>query len=258
MALTVVEERGPVTLVGLARPEKRNALDAAMAQELSGVLASHRSRPCVLVVHSTTDGIFATGTDVADLIEQGADAALLGVTAALFDQLEAHRWPTIAVIDGPALGGGCELCLACDMRIGSARARFGQPEADLGILAGGGANWRLPQTVGLGVARRMLYTGAMLDGDEALAVGLLDAIHQPAALLDEAVALAGRISERSWRALELTKLALRSQRPASTLLDVAAQALLLDSEDKRRRMEAFLRARSQRRRPSSESAVELR
>jgi enoyl-CoA hydratase/carnithine racemase len=97
---------------------------------------------------------------------------------------ESHRWPTISVVDGPAHGGGCELAMACDFRVASSRARFAQPELNLGILAGAGANWRLAQLVGLAQARRMLYLGETLDAGAARAAGLVDAVHEPEAVLD--------------------------------------------------------------------------
>jgi enoyl-CoA hydratase len=234
------ERRGDALLVGLDRPAKYNALDEAMVAEFDLVLATARREPCVLIVHSTTAGMFAAGADIAELLDRDADAALRGINSGLFERLEAHRWPTIAVVDGPAYGGGCELTLACDLRLASPRAAFGQPEPGLGIIAGAGANWRLPQAVGLPMARRMLYTGEVLDAGAALAAGLVDAVHPVERLLDEALALAGRIASRSWRALELTKLALRAHRPATTSFDLVAQAALFGSEDKRERMQSFL------------------
>lgn len=227
--------------VGLDRPDKRNALDQAMVDELGGVLAEARREPGILIVHSTTPGIFAAGADIAELRDRDADAALLAINAGLFEELEAHRWPTIALIDGPALGGGCELALACDFRIASTNAVFAQPELSLGILAGAGANWRLPQLVGLATARRMLYAGARLAADDALRAGLVDEIADD--LAGRGAELAATIAARSWRALELTKLALRSTRPATTTFDLAAQALLFDSEDSYARMTAFLERR---------------
>jgi enoyl-CoA hydratase/carnithine racemase len=228
--------------VGLDRPAKHNALDQAMADELNAVLADARREPSILVIHSTMPGIFAAGADIAELRDRKADAALLAINAGLFERLEAHRWPTIALIDGAALGGGCELALACDFRIASPNAVFAQPELSLGILAGAGANWRLPQLVGIGTARRMLYTGARLGADEALRAGLVDEIADD--LLARGQALATAIAKRSWRALEFTKLALRTQRPATTLYDITAQALLFDSDDKHTRMTAFLERRT--------------
>lgn len=229
-----------VLLVGFNRPEKRNALDKATGEELHRVLAEANRERCILVLHSTTPGMFVAGADIAELAQRNADDALLGILAGLFERLEAHRWPTIAVVDGAALGGGCELALACDLRVASTGARFAQPELALGIMAGAGANWRLAQLVGLGQARRMLYTGEMLDAEGALAAGLVDAVHEPDSVLDAALEMAREIATRSWRALELTKLALRLHRPATTSFDVAGQALLFETEDKRERMQAFL------------------
>lgn len=243
----VVERRGPALLVGLDRPGKRNALDEATVDRLHEVLRGARREPCVLVVHSTTPGIFAAGADIAELLERDAADALRGINSGLMDALEAHPWPTVAAVDGPALGGGCELALACDLRVGSDRARFAQPEPDLGIIAGAGANWRLPQVVGLPLARRMLYTGEVLDADAAQRAGLLDAVHPAADLLPAAVALAERIAARSWRALELTKLALRVHRPATTGFDLLAQSVLFEDPEKRERMSAFLAERDRRR-----------
>ena len=244
MPRLVVERQEGVLLVGINRPQKRNALDRQMSRELEEVLAAAREGPpAVLLLHSTTPGIFVSGADVRELLARRADDALLAINAGLFERLEAFRWPTIALVDGAALGGGCELALACDLRLGSPRARFGQPEPGLGILAGAGGNWRLPQLVGLGLARRMLYAGERLEGESALGAGLVDSLHPADELLAAGLALAGRIGRQSWQALELTKLALAQHRPATTSFDVAAQALLFESSEKRSRMEAFLERR---------------
>jgi enoyl-CoA hydratase len=236
-----VRDEGSIRWIGLNRRDKRNAIDEAMADAFSAALDGARKQPCVVVVHSTTPGIFAAGADIAELRDRDADAALLAINAGLFERLEAHRWPTIAAIDGAALGGGCELALACDLRVASGNAFFAQPELSLGILAGAGGNWRLAQAAGQQVARRMLYAGARLSAAEALSAGLVDELADDPA--EAARALAGKITRQSWRALELTKLALRSHRPATTTFDVAAQALLFTSQDKYERMTAFLERR---------------
>jgi enoyl-CoA hydratase/carnithine racemase len=237
-----VRRDGPVWWLGLNRPDKRNALDRRMVDALDTVLAEARRAPSILMLYSTTPGIFAAGADIAELLERDADAALLAINAGLFERLEAHRWPTIALVDGPALGGGCELALACDFRIASSSALFAQPELSLGIIAGAGANWRLPQLVGIATARRMLYAGARLSAGEALAAGLVDEVTDTLEARGHELALA--IARQSWRALELTKLGLRVHRPATTIFDIAAQALLFDGEDKYHRMTAFLERRS--------------
>lgn len=241
MSLIEVRDEGTIRWIGLNRPEKRNAIDQAMADTLSAALDDARKQPCVLIVHSTAPGIFAAGADIGELRDRDADAALLAINAGLFEKLEAHRWPTIAAVDGAALGGGCELALACDFRVASDNAFFAQPELSLGILAGAGGNWRLAQVVGQQTARRMLYTGARLTAAAARAAGLVDELaDDPEAA---ARALAGKITRQSWRALELTKLALSTHRPATTTFDVAAQALLFTSQDKYDRMTAFLERR---------------
>jgi enoyl-CoA hydratase/carnithine racemase len=236
----VCQRRGDALLVGFNRPEKRNAIDVATTEALHQVLSDHARERCILVLHSTTPGMFVSGADIGELLARDADDAFMGINVRLFERLEAHRWPTIAAVDGPALGGGCELAMACDLRIASHRARFAQPELNLGILAGAGANWRLAQLVGLPLARRMLYLGEALDAEAALAAGLVDGVHEPAALLDAALAMVDTVAARSWRALELTKLALRLHRPATSAFDMAAQSLLFESDDKRARMEKFL------------------
>jgi enoyl-CoA hydratase/carnithine racemase len=242
VSLIEVRDQGTIRWIGLNRPDKRNAIDQATSEAFAAALDDARKQPCVLVVHSTTPGIFAAGADIAELRDRDADAALLAINAGLFDKLEAHRWPTIAAIDGAALGGGCELALACDLRVASGKAFFAQPEPSLGILAGAGGNWRLAQAAGQQVARRMLYAGARLSAADALTAGLVDELSDDAEAA--ARALAEQIARQSWRALELTKLALRSHRPATTTFDVAAQALLFGSQDKYDRMTAFLERRT--------------
>jgi enoyl-CoA hydratase/carnithine racemase len=239
----ICERRGDALLVGFNRPEKRNAIDLATTEALHQVLSDYARERCILVLHSTTPGMFVAGADIRELLERDADDAFLGINVKLFERLEAHRWPTIAVVDGPALGGGCELAMACDFRVASSRARFAQPELNLGIMAGAGANWRLAQLVGVAQARRMLYLGETLDAPAALAAGLVDAVDEPEAVLDAGLEMVASMAARSWRALELTKLALRLHRPATSTFDVAAQSLLFESEDKRSRMDNFLNRR---------------
>ncbi len=239
----MVERRGDALLIGFNRPEKRNAIDLATTEAVHQVLTDYARERCIVVLHSTTPGMFVAGADIGELLGRDADDAFMGINVRLFERLEAHRWPTIAVVDGAALGGGCELAMACDFRIASTRARFAQPELALGILAGAGGNWRLPQLVGVAQARRMLYLGESLDAAAALAAGLVDVVHEPEAALDAALEMVATIATRSWRALELTKLALRLHRPATSTFDMAAQSLLFESDDKRERMEKFLNRR---------------
>lgn len=241
MPTVKTQYRDDAIYVGLDRPEKRNALDEQMVEELHEVLdTAVRGEPKVLVLHSLVENIFVSGADISELLDRDADSAMRSINAGLFEKLERFRWPTIAAIDGYALGGGCELAMACDFRIASTRARFGQPELDLGILAGAGGNWRLPQLVGIAMARRLLYTGEIIDAEKALSVGLIDDIFAPDELMDSVQKLVDTIGRRSWRALELTKLSLGVNRQPTTTFDIIAQALLFESDDKRARMQAFL------------------
>ena len=244
-ATVQVTQRENAVWIGLNRPDKRNALDLATSRALREVFEEAQAAgPAVLVLHSTTSGVFVAGTDIAELAERRAEQALNPVNVRLFEQLASFRWPTIAVVDGPAFGGGLELALACDLRIGTPAARFATPEPALGLLAGAGGNHRLSRLAGFAVAQRMLYAGDVVDAEAALAAGLIDRL-APAAELDAAVdALVASIARRSWRALELTKLALRMGQRDTTTFDLAAQGLLYESEDAAERLRAFLEKRS--------------
>ncbi|HEY1570469.1 MAG TPA: enoyl-CoA hydratase/isomerase family protein [Pseudonocardiaceae bacterium] len=237
----LVEVRGDATWLGVNRPDKRNALDVPTSHALREFLEQAESgEPTVLVLHSTTPGIFVSGTDIASLAARGLDEALVPINVRLFAQLAGFRWPTIAVIDGPAYGGGLELALACDLRVATPAARFAMPEPSLGIMAGAGGNWRLNQLVGLGLTRRMLYTGDVVGAQDALAAGLVDRLVEPDETGSTVAAMVESIARRSWRALELTKLAIGSTRTETTAFDMVAQGLLYESTDKAERMRAFL------------------
>ena len=193
-------------------------------------------RSC-LIIGSATPGMFASGVDLDDLLERDADAALQRINAALFDRIAAYRWPTIAAVDGPALGAGCELALACDLRVASPVSVFGLPETGLGIIPGAGGLWRLPIRVGRSAAAVMIYAGHRLDGAEARSQGLVDILDPDVDAAAER--LAASVASRSWRALELSKLSLRLQERDTGTFDVVAQALLFESDDKRERVTAL-------------------
>lgn len=233
-----------VLWIALDRPAKRNALDEATVGGFHAALDELTVEPAVVVVTSTTPGIFASGADLRELVERDAESALRRINIQLFDRIERLRWPTIALVDGPALGAGCELALACDFRFATPESRFGQPETSLGLIAGAGGNWRLASVVGLQVARRMLMMGEVLDGEQALAAGLVDVLADRPSVAEEVQRAASKIAERSWRALELTKLALRQASRPTDAFDVVAQALLFEDDEKRQRIERVLERQS--------------
>lgn len=227
--------------VRLDNPERRNAIDAAMVAELHAVLDRLEREPWrVLILTGGEAGVFAAGADIAELRARGRDDALAGINLRLFTRLRNAPLPTIAAIDGPALGGGAELAYACDLRIATPRAVFGQPEARLGIMAAAGGCLRLPELVGESIAREILFAGRRLDAQEALAARLVSRVVEPDELMRAAHELCDRVLRSSLLALRLTKLALNAPPEAHPAVELAAQALLFEDPEKAERMTAFL------------------
>jgi len=236
-----VEEREDRVVVTLNRPEARNAINAAMIGELHDVCALLESTPRMLLL-TGAGGAFAGGADIAELRERGREEALRGINSRLFDRIAKLPLPTVAAVDGYALGGGAELAYACDLRIASHTAVFGNPEPGLGILAGAGACWRLGALVGGSVAKQVLLAGRSLDAADALRFGLVADVVEPADLPARAHAMLDRMGRSSPAALRLTKLVLDAP-GAHPLADDLAQAVLFETEDKRDRMTRFLERR---------------
>lgn len=238
MSTLLVEEREDRVVVTLNRPAARNAINAAMIGELHEVCALLEARPRLLLL-TGTEGTFAGGADIAELRDRGRDEALQGINSRLFDRIARLPLPTVAAVDGYALGGGAELAYACDIRVGTPSTVFGNPEPGLGILAAAGACWRLAELAGRSVAKQVLLGGYRLDADTALRHGLLAEIAPAGELLERAHALLDRMDRSSARALRLTKLVVDAPGP-HPLADDLAQAVLFESEDKRDRMTRFL------------------
>ncbi|HEY3507175.1 MAG TPA: enoyl-CoA hydratase/isomerase family protein [Actinocatenispora sp.] len=235
-----VEERDDRVVVTLARPDKRNAIGAEMVDELHRVCARLERDPKLLLVTGGTDGIFAAGADIAELRDRDRYDALAGINHGIFARIRALPMPSVAAVDGPALGGGAELAYACDIRVCTDRAFFGQPEVRLGIVAGAGALHRLPQLVGESLAKELLYTGRRLSAADALGVRLVSAVVPPAELLDAAHGVLDRIARNSPLAVRLTKLAVDSPIDAHPQVERLAQAVLFEDAEKYRRMDDFL------------------
>lgn len=234
-----VEERDGYVLAVLDRPKVRNAIDQALITELHELCARLERHPQVLVL-TGSEGVFAAGADIRELRDRGPEEALSGINSRAFQRVASLPLPTIAAVDGPAIGGGAELAYACDFRIASERALFGNPEPNLGIIAGAGACWRLKELVGLPVASEVLLAGRRLDAQEALACGLVTQVTSPEALAAAAEALAQRIARAPSLALRLTKLALHSPAAAHPAVDDLAQAVLFQTAEKHQRMTDFL------------------
>ena len=222
----------------LHRPAQRNAINAAMVAELHAMCTELERRPRLLIITGAgTD--FAAGADIGELRARGRDDALAGINRTVFDRIAALPMPTIAAVEGNALGGGAELAYACDIRIASSTARFGNPEAGLGILAAAGASYRLADLVGKSVAKQVILAGRLLNADDALRHGLVCEVVEPGSALPAACALAKRIARSAPLALRLSKAVLDAESP-HPLLDDIAQAVLFESPDKKDRMSRFL------------------
>lgn len=236
------DDRADRLRVRLHRPEKRNAIDAAMVAELHDVCAELERRPRVLILCGS-EGVFASGADIAELIDRTPADARRAINAGVFDRIAALPMPVIAAVDGWALGGGAELAYAADIRIATPRARFGNPEPSLGIVAAAGATWRLPRLVGEPLAKEMLLAGRMLDGDEALAAGLVAQLHAAEDLDAAADELADRIAALDPVAIQHTKRLIADPTADPVAAVSAAQAECFASPAKRERMTAFLEKR---------------
>ena len=238
------ENRDGIAVVLLNRPERRNAIDRAMVRALHSTLDAIVGIDVRAVVIGGTGGVFAGGADVEELRDRGRDDALAAINSALFRRIEELPMPTLAAVEGYALGGGCEVALACDVRIAGEGARFGQPEVKLGIIAGAGGCYRLSRLVGRGVARELLFTGRLVSGPEALRIGLVERIVPDSEALDEALSVAREIAANDPLALRLTKLVLSQQEAAESAIggrsEILAQAVTFESAEKRRRMTEFL------------------
>ena len=204
---------GPVAVITLNRPRVLNALDHATFEELQAAFARIATDPAIrcAIVTGAGDRAFCAGADVRALHELGAEGALafMAYGQEIFDRIAASPKPTIAAVNGYALGGGLELAMACDIRIVAEGAGFGQPEITLGSIPGWGGTQRLPLLVGLGRARELILTGRIIDAAEAERIGLVNQVVPAAELMTAARAMAERIAALPPIALALAKDAIR-------------------------------------------------
>jgi enoyl-CoA hydratase len=247
-----VEIDGQIATLTINRPEVRNALDRETVNACRtalGELASNASVG-VLIITGAGEQAFVSGADINDILRRTRDDGLAAINSTLFSEIERFPRPTIAAVNGVALGGGCELALACDIRIASEAAKFGQPELNLGIIPGAGATQRLPRVIGLGRAKHLVLTGEMIDAQRALEFGLVTMIAPPAELMARARDVAARILRLGPLAARLAKLALnasaRVDLDSGLLIETLAQAICYDSDDKKEGATAFLEKRKPR------------
>lgn len=242
----LLDRRGDVAILTLNAPERRNAIDLAMVEGLHAALDQLEGDAALaaIVITGAGDKAFAAGADIAQLRERKSPQALAAINSGIFKRIEDFPVPSIAAIRGFALGGGCELAIACDLRVAGESAKMGQPEVKLGIIPAAGGTYRLPRLIGLGRARELIYTGRVLDAVECLRIGLVNQVVADDKVLDTALALAGEIAANGRLAVRMAKLSLNAiSRPGdghALPFESVAQALCFDSDDKHARMDAFL------------------
>ena len=238
-----------IATLTIDRPDVKTALNLETVEQVRAALRTLEADGSVGVVIVTGAGesAFVSGADINDIRARGRDEGLAAINSSLFAEIERFPRPTIAAINGYALGGGCELALACDIRIASETAKFGQPELGLGIIPGAGATQRLPRIIGMGRAKHLILTGEIIDAKQALEYGLVSAVAPAGQLAIRAREMAKKILRQGPLAARLAKLALnasaRVDLDSGLLIETLAQALCYSSDDKIEGTTAFLEKR---------------
>ena len=238
-----------IATLTIDRPDVRNALNRETVDEALRALAELAAdeEAGVLIVTGAGESSFVSGSDIADLRTRTRREGLAAIASSLCTAVERFPRPTIAAINGYALGGGCELALACDVRVASETARFGQPELGLGIIPAAGGTQRLPRVVGLGWAKHLILTGEVIDAKQAQAIGLVTLVTPAGQLQLRVRELAKKILRQGPLAARLAKVALnasaRVDLDSGLLIETLAQAICYDSEDKQEGTAAFLEKR---------------
>jgi enoyl-CoA hydratase len=253
--LTVESSReGGVAVLTVNRPDALNAFDVETMTLLRDELRelAEQADVRVVVLTGAGDRAFAAGADIKYMsaldVDEAKEWGALGHEVGRL--LETMPKPTIAAVNGFALGGGCELALACDFRYASTNAKLGQPEINLGIIPGWGGTQRLPRVVGLGLAKELILTGRVVDADEALRIGLVDAVHEPGDLLEKTMEVARLLASKGPLALAAAKEALNSSLAGDHGANLEREAdyfgELFSSEDAKEGMTAFVEKREAR------------
>lgn len=246
------ETRGHVGVMTISRPEALNALNSQVLADLDAVLDQAERDREVYVVILTGDGrSFVAGADIGEMKEfSSIDGKRFGVRgASVFLKLENLSKPVIAAINGFALGGGCELAMACDIRLASEKAKFGQPEVGLGITPGFGGTQRLPRIVGVSKAMELILTGKTIGAAEAKAIGLVSEVYPPEELIDRAMEMADLICANAQIAVceakRCIRMGMQTDIATGSAFEAEAFGVTCGTEDKNEGMGAFLEKRAE-------------
>jgi len=202
-----IEHNDGITVMKVSAPKSLNALNSTILKEMSDFIGALDSKTRVLIITGDGEKSFVAGADISEMAHlnepQGFEFGRLG--AQVFRAIETLPIPVIAAVNGFALGGGCELAMSCDIRIASSKAKVGQPEVGLGIIPGFSGTYRLPKLIGQGYAKEMIYTGKVIRADEALRIGLVNAVYEPEELMDKAMEMAQMMLKNAPVAIRLAK-----------------------------------------------------
>lgn len=247
----LLEKEGKIAIVTINRPKALNALNSETLKELDLVIdnISNDDEILAVILTGAGDKAFVAGADISQMkdmnVLEGRAFGMLGNK--IFRKLEAMEKPVIAAVNGFALGGGCELSMACDIRIASEKAKFGQPEVGLGITPGFGGTQRLARLVGMGMAKELIYSARNIDAQVALRIGLVNHVVSPEALMEEAKKLANEIASKAPVAVRLSKQAINRgmQMDIDTAVIVECEIFgeCFSTEDQKDAMSAFVEKR---------------
>ncbi|WP_352398788.1 enoyl-CoA hydratase-related protein [[Clostridium] aminophilum] len=252
MSLVLYEVEDSVGIITINRPEVLNALNSAVLDELRDVLrkVDINTVRC-LIVTGAGDKSFVAGADIAEMKNLNSREAMEFSVKGnnVFESLAKFPIPVIAAVNGYALGGGCELCLSCDIRICSENAVFGQPETGLGITPGFGGTQRLIRMVGEGMAKQMIYTARNIKADEAYRIGLVNSVHPVGEVLNAAKKIAKQIAANAPIAVRASKEAIHRGRllpiEGGKLVEERAFGICFETHDQQEGMGAFLEKRKE-------------
>lgn len=244
----MVTYNGFVATLTINHPENLNALSSAVIEEIHSALSDIECHADIRVVIITGSGkSFVAGADIAEMSKYSADEGKeFGKKGSeLFRRIENFTLPVIAAVNGFALGGGCELALACDLRIASEKAKFGQPEVGLGITPGFSGTQRLPRIIGQAKAKELIYTANIIRADEALAIGLVNKVVDAENLMKEALDMANVIAEKAPKAVQYAKqsinMGIETDIETGIRIEQSLFGLCFATEDQKNGMQAFLK-----------------
>lgn len=244
------EKKDRIGILSFNRPEVLNALNTQVLEEVSSTLTWLEARDDLDVLVITGRGkAFIAGADIKEMHDKTPEEArkFAGMGHGVFKQLEGLSMPTIAAVNGFALGGGCELAMACDIRLASEKAKFGQPEVGLGITPGFAGTQRLSRLVGIAKAKEMIFTGKVISADQAKALGLVNEVYAGACLLQAAIDMGQAISQNAQGAVRYAKAAINKgfdiDFESASEIEKTYFALCFARQDQKEGMAAFIERR---------------